>query len=91
MFLELKEEPVLPVCSTDDRKTVRFTLGSQKSLCRFPSIKCQFRKVLINVCVVDHLERIDLEKDLFILMNEFEQESPERASQNRTEQNKATI
>ena len=28
-------------------------------------------------------ERIDSEKDLFILMNEFEQESHERASQNR--------
>jgi len=28
-------------------------------------------------------ERIDSEKDLFILMNEFEQDSHERASQNR--------
>jgi len=31
----------------------------------------------------ERTERIDSGKDLFILMNEFEQESHERASQNR--------
>jgi len=32
----------------------------------------------------------DSEKDLFILMNEFEQESHKRASQNRARPNKKT-